>query len=217
MGASVAALKHLSKLTHLWGAGGPETREGLHWPQGGGQGEGHPALPGHSQAMAAHGGSGEGTALWPLFLNSELTLALASPGLQQGRRGRSSQGSPSCCCVPWPQWGVMSNVWPCFPNEANKQTNKQTKFKIALNFHWKWPLLRASAQTNPSGGRRGAAEGKGRGRLPGSVCAPCAAGSCERGRGGSRGRQHGPRDLLSFQQGVQILRLYVRVFVPLRV
>lgn len=54
----------------------------------------------------------------------------------------------------------------------------------------------------------------------GCVCpapsAPCAAGSCERGRGGTEDAAR-PRDLLSFQQGVQILRLYVRAFVPLRV
>lgn len=119
---------------------------------------------------------------------------------------------PRLLLRPWPRReGDVQRLTSC--PQRGEQTNFKNRLKI---FTGSGPLaarrLRAApaeAEEEPRRGREGKGRGGGPegvpGSVPGSVRAPSAAGP-------------GPnRDSLSFQRGVQILRLYVRAFVPLRV
>lgn len=124
-----------------------------------------------------------------------------------GLSGLRQPGQPQLLLRPWPrQEGDVQRL------TSRPQRGEQTNFKNRLKiFTGSGPLsahrLRAAPAEAEEEPRRGRERGhEGVPGVPGSVRTPSAAGDVARAR-----------DSLSFQRGVQILRLYVRAFVPLRI
>lgn len=148
---------------------------------------------------------------WGLPWGRALPRALLHPkfGIDPsfGLSGLRQPRQPQLLLRPWPRReGDVQRLTSC--PQRGEQTNFKNRLKI---FTGSGPLsarrLRAAPAEAEEEPRRGRERGhEGVPGVPGSVRTPSAAGDVARAR-----------DSLSFQRGVQILRLYVRAFVPLRV